>query len=84
MENNRFDNALLIQEGACNPHAILQEIQNAIKETLDAGDHVLSDAAIRLMIHQLAHIFDIQSVFSNLGEYKRLVIICEKRRNNIV
>jgi hypothetical protein len=60
-QRNRYRDALMIQEGACNPSGIAHSIVDACREmrehpaTSDT-DRISHDPAIQLMVHQLAYI----------------------------
>jgi hypothetical protein len=53
---NRFAEALMIQEGACNPSGIARALVLACKQCLKDGDDQRTDPAVRLIVHQLAHL----------------------------
>lgn len=57
----RHFDALAIQNGACNPSGIAISIVDACREIRNQPNHrgtdeITSDAAVRLMVHQLAFI----------------------------
>lgn len=73
---NRFELAKVAQGGACNPIPLSRGLQQAIYEVRDAGgdtNAILNDAACRLVVHQLAHLFRIVEIDTSLGEYARLL-----------
>ncbi|TGR73037.1 hypothetical protein EN836_34600 [Mesorhizobium sp. M1C.F.Ca.ET.193.01.1.1] len=74
---NRFENALLIQQGACNPSGIALTLHEACKECLAEGVDQRTDPAIRLITHQLAFLMDVASIDRNLMEYSNLTAQCE-------
>lgn len=59
---NRFEIAKIAQDGACNPIPLARGLQQAIYEIRDAGgdtNAILKDPACRLIVHQLAHLFNV-------------------------
>ncbi len=72
----RYENALAIQEGACNPSGIALAIVDACREVRDEGKQATTDAAVRLMTHQLAFICQIRQIDDDLSEYDRLTLEC--------
>jgi len=59
--SRRYSDALAIQQGACNPSGIALSIADACKEIRSEPGHtgtdqITSDPAVRLMVHQLAHL----------------------------
>ncbi len=78
----RHTDALLIQQGACNPSAVARSIVNACKEMREDNtvgtDQLTSDPAIRLMVHQLAFLCDVYAIdHGNVTEYGDLLRSCE-------
>lgn len=54
---NRFQDALDIQQGACNPRGVSLALNRAINEACDTGGHSkANDPAVRLILHQLVFI----------------------------
>lgn len=78
MARNRFDNALLIQQGACNPAGIARSLVEACDECLRENVSQREDAAVRLIVHQLAHLMNVSQIDSTLTEYSRLTQLCEQ------
>ena len=77
---NRFENAVFIQEGACNPSGIAHSIVDACRERYDEGKgDPCSDLAIRLMVHQLAFICKVDEINDGFSTYHELTEICEKK-----
>jgi hypothetical protein len=77
----RFKDALLIQEGACNPSGICGSIREAQREILDEKhpdgrgkgmDDVRTCPAVRLMVHQLAFLTNAFEAESNFDVYHKL------------
>lgn len=85
---NRFNDALEIQEGACNPIAIANAIVRGIAEIRAEPNSgtvsITGDAAIRLMVHQLAYICNVPQIDfgpGSDGEYSKLTAICNDKRH---
>lgn len=79
----RFADAIAIQQGACNPIAIVNSLKKGIDEVrgdrLLPTQEILGDPALRLIVHQLAHLFQVNDEHQMIGgEYNRLVSECEK------
>lgn len=88
----RHQDALAIWAGACNPSGICHSIIAAQKEIFDTPDggtqRVRDDAAVRLMVAQLAYLCGVwdgvseiptkQDPAPTLGECSRLVTVCEQ------
>lgn len=72
----RWQVALNIDEGAVNPIPIATAIADACREVNDErGGNSHHDAAVRIMVHQLAHITGIGTTVG-LGEYIKLKDTC--------
>jgi hypothetical protein len=59
----RYRDAFAIQQGACNPIAIVNALKNAIDECRAENmgtDAINGDMAVRAMVHQLAHLTSVQ------------------------
>lgn len=66
---NRFVDALSVSEGACNPIAITGVIHKYMLEMMDKGmTTIRQDPAIRLMVHQLAYLCNVDGNFSDYLE----------------
>lgn len=52
----RHRDALLIQEGACNPCGIAHSLVEACREVIAERGDQRNDPAVRLIIHQLAYL----------------------------
>jgi hypothetical protein len=77
--SKRHDDALVIQMGACNPSGIARALVEACDEA--RGEHVeqvAMDPAVRLIVHQLAHLCHLHEV-DDLDIYQRLDIECRER-----
>ncbi|RWP44322.1 MAG: hypothetical protein EOR04_05210 [Mesorhizobium sp.] len=77
---NRFTNALLIQQGACNPSGIALTLHEACKECLVEGVDQRTDPAVRLITHQLAYLMNTRQIDDGLTEYSKLTAECEARK----
>lgn len=77
---NRFENALLIQQGACNPSGVALALHEACKECLAEGTDQRKDPAVRLITHQLAFLMDTRELDTSLTEYSDLTRLCEQRK----
>jgi hypothetical protein len=80
----RYNDALFIADGACNPSGIAISIVDACREIRskpNAGTVALTgDPAIRLMVHQLAFICGIVSgaeEFYNTPDYHECTVQCK-------
>ena len=65
--SKRHSDAIAIQEGACNPSGIVHSILAACQEIRDSGHFggtadITSDPAVRLMVHQLAYICQLDEI----------------------
>jgi len=81
MSNNRFRDALAIQEGACNPSGIAHSIIEACAEIRSAGANwstrdMYRDPAIRLMVHQLAALCNVRELDDSLDAYGQASNAC--------
>jgi hypothetical protein len=79
MPRNRFDDALAINCGAVNISGIANSIVDACRACRDEGEQPADDVAIRLMIHQLAHLTRNSEIANSLLTYRDLVATCEAR-----
>lgn len=75
----RHKDALAIQQGASNPSGIALSIVDACREIREQPGNtgtaqITGDAAVRLMVHQLAFICRAHAVD---GEYAELMAECE-------
>ena len=74
----RHKDAIGIQQGACNPIAIVGCLAEAIAEVRAEGGGttaILSDPAVRLITHQLAWITGVNALDS-LTEYDQAIATC--------
>ena len=78
----RHQDALFIQQGACNPSAIAHSIISACREVREEMDKdrksftPTTDPAIRLMVHQLAYICSAPQIDRDLALYSDLTAAC--------
>ena len=75
----RFNDALMIQQGACNPSGIARTLVAACKECLDENGDQRNDPAIRLIVHQLAYLCNVAEFDSSLTAYGKATEACESR-----
>lgn len=75
---SRHDDALLIQQGACNPAGIARTLVAACDECLAEGVQQREDPAVRLIVHQLAYLCNVAEIDDKFGEYGRLLAECRK------
>jgi hypothetical protein len=78
----RHNNAIAIQLGACNPSGIAHAIIEACREMRGEPNHkgtaeICSDAAVRLMVHQLAFLCRASEIDASLTLYGELSRACE-------
>ena len=81
MKTKRHSDALAIQDGACNPVAILRSIDNAVTEIraeTPGWDAIRQDSAIRLMLHQLCFLCDMHKLDGATG-YSAAYDECAKK-----
>jgi hypothetical protein len=81
----RHEDALGIQEGACNLRAIAKSLVGAADEAAGEGIGVEQDAAVRMIVHRLARIcrvdlisygYDVETLADTFGS---LVQECKSR-----
>jgi hypothetical protein len=76
MARNRFDNAIAITEGACNPSGIALSLAAACKECLDQGVSQRTDPAVRLIAYQLAYILNVREFDDSLSAFGEALNAC--------
>lgn len=81
---NRFDNAVGIQEGACNPSGILYSMLQACEEiraepSHTGTDQLRADPALRLMAHQLSYLLRVSEIEREPNVYGELLHECRTR-----
>ncbi|EKS72034.1 hypothetical protein BG60_23780 [Caballeronia zhejiangensis] len=77
---NRFADALLIQQGASNPSGVTRTLVRAINACHRENVSTSEDAAVRLIIHQLAHICGVWEIDHVPEVYSTLTEACEARK----
>lgn len=82
-ERNRFKEALEIQ-CACNPVAITTALADAMRmcraENMDT-DAISRDPAVRLIVHQLAHLTNQHELLNGISAYSNATQMCELGRD---
>ena len=79
--STRFREALMIQEGACNPSGIAHSLVAACRECLAENVSQREDPAVRLIVHQLAYLCNVGEIERDSGEtYRRLTEACQAGR----
>lgn len=79
----RYNNAIGIQEGACNPTAIAHSIIQACQEiNCENGgtDTIRQDPAVRLMVHQLAFLTNQTEIDNSMPCYSNLIKQCKDKQ----
>jgi hypothetical protein len=82
--SKRHRDALAINDGACNPTAIVLSMKAAIEEIRETNtdtDAILMDAAFRLMVHQLSWITRSGAVTFEFMDYSAAVTECEEAKS---
>ena len=82
--SRRFRDAVGIQQGACNPSGIARSLVEACSECIAEGVSQREDPAVRLIVHQLAHLMDTRSIDDGLTLYRELMQTCEDRQTGYV
>jgi hypothetical protein len=77
---NRFEDALLIQQGASNPSGVARTLVHAINACHQENARARVDAAVRLIVHQLAHLCGVWEIDHDLDTYGKLTAECEARK----
>jgi len=73
--NQRHSDARAIQSGACNPRGIARAFIRHADDMANSGadtDAIRSDPALRLIVHQLAFLMDINSIERSQSTYAQL------------
>lgn len=73
----RFAQALKIDQGASNLIPLARVLHESTQECLDENVAPQRDAAIRLILHQMAHLADLGASI-DLLEYRKIVKACEE------
>ena len=79
----RASDALAIQEGACNPlgitNSLLRHMQALSRQPDSKGtSEILADPACRLIVHQLAYLFNVAEIDDGLLTYSALTQKCRE------
>lgn len=77
---NRFKEALFIDAGAGNLTAITSTLLRMCKEVMketQCTERVWKDPAIRLVVHQMAHLTNVHDVISSISKYTEVVDKCQ-------
>lgn len=80
--SSRHSDALAIQQGACNPVAVTKRLHDHVQALFRDGadwQSIRSDAALRLIVHQLAYLFSTSSLDGPDGEYDKCFYECHDR-----
>lgn len=78
----RFQDAIFIQQGACNPAGIALSLHNACKECIAEGVSQRTDPAVRLIAHQLAYLLNVYHIENDPELYHQLMDECESRNKS--
>ena len=79
---NRFWDAYMIQQGACNPSGIARSLVTACDQAMhdtQSTDGVRIDPAVRMTAHQLAFLLNLAEYDHDLSAYDRDYEICKER-----
>lgn len=95
MARRHYD-AVMIQQGACNPSGILHSMLDACKEIYEeqgqgySTDDLCHDPALQLMCHQLAHVLFMYCEFrpdsggSSYNEWDRAYEECKRMAGDML
>jgi hypothetical protein len=78
-ETKRHKDAVEIQLGAVNPSGIAHAVIEACREVHEEGRNAREDAAVRLIVHQLAWICNTRQLDNDLTAYHSLMHECRTR-----
>lgn len=76
---NRHQNAVEIQQGACNVVAIANALLTAARDAREGGIAPESDPAVQLIVHQLAFLCNTAKIDEDITVYNELLTYCEER-----
>lgn len=76
---NRFSDALAIQAGASNPSGVARALVRAINQCNKENVGAREDAAVRLIVHQLAYLCGIYEIDHTSDVYGVLTRECEEK-----
>ena len=81
--HNKESDAVFAQAGACNPVALANSFLTHAKPILhETGtDAVCNDPALRLIVHQLAHLMRLSEFDLDLSAYGDALEHCEKHQS---
>lgn len=77
---SRFSDAIYISDGACNPVAIAHTINHHMSimhQNGSSSTEIREDPALRLMVHQLAFLMNVQQLDSEVCAWSVLRHKCE-------
>ena len=83
-ELQRFSDAYMIQQGACNPAGVARSLVAACDECIAEGVSQRDDPAVRMIVHQLAYLMDTRSIDTELTLYQKLLHTCEDKQSGHV
>lgn len=76
---NRFADALAIQQGASNPSGVARALVRAINACHGENVRTSEDPAVRLIVHQLAHLCGTWEINNAADAYGQLIAECETK-----
>jgi hypothetical protein len=76
---NRFDDAIGIQAGACNMSGVTRSLVRCINQCRAENVDVRSDAAIRMIVHQMAFLCGVGEIDNSFEVYGELTKIIEAK-----
>jgi hypothetical protein len=79
MAANRFRDAWYVQQGACNIRGIARSLVEAADAAANEGGCQETDAAVRLIIHQLAFLARIGEIDLDPYVWRRLMDECAEK-----
>lgn len=82
---SRFSDAIYISDGACNPVAVAHTINHHMSimhQNGSSSTEIREDPALRLMVHQLAFLMNVQQLDSEVCAWSHLRHKCEVQSSN--
>jgi hypothetical protein len=80
---NRHNDAISIQGGACNLSGVARALVRAINQCRDESNsgtmEIREDAAIRLIVHQMAFLCNVHEIDNTSDVYGRLTDECTRK-----
>jgi hypothetical protein len=76
---NRWDDAVGIQGGACNMSGVTRALVRCINQCREENGDVRTDAAIRMIVHQMAHLCNVDEINTGFDTYSKLAQECEEK-----